>query len=339
MTDPKPIAETQLMRFDWAIKTLLRDKANFDVLEGFLSALLGEDISIEQILESESNAEEKQKFNRVDLLVHNSLGHKLIIEVQNKREADYLERLLFGTSKVIVENLSLGEDYGQVVKVISISILYFNLGVGDDYVYKGVTEFKGLHTGHPLKVRKRIETPEATFSYQSKNIFPEYYLINVERFEDVIQSPLDEWIYLLKHSAVRADFHARHIDKAAQKLALLKMSPEERRRYERYVDSVVMERDVLRTARGDGREEGLLEGRQEGRQEGLQEGLQKGLQEGLQKGQEEGQRQERLRIAQSLLDVIADDRTLAEKTGLGEAEIRKLREKSGSPSTKDPRVH
>ncbi|MFZ1639863.1 MAG: hypothetical protein WAV07_00190 [Candidatus Contendobacter sp.] len=48
--------------------------------------------------------------------------------------------------------------------------------------------------------------------------------------------------------------------------------------------------------------------------------------EGLQQGQEEGQRQERLRIARSLLDVIADDRLLAEKTGLSEAEVRGLRE-------------
>jgi len=27
----------KLIRFDWAMKNLLRDKANFDVLEGFLS--------------------------------------------------------------------------------------------------------------------------------------------------------------------------------------------------------------------------------------------------------------------------------------------------------------
>lgn len=218
--------EIKLMRFDWAIKSILRDKANFDVLEGFFCALLGEEeITIEHVLESESNAEKDRKFNRVDLLVHDHLGRKFIIEVQNQRQADYLERLLFGTAKVIVENLPLGEAYHQLVKVISISILYFNLGVGDDYVYTGLTEFKGLHTGHPLKVRERVSTPEATFSYRAKNIFPEYYLINVERFEDIIQSPLDEWIYLLKHSAVRPEFNARNINKAAQKLALLRMTP------------------------------------------------------------------------------------------------------------------
>ncbi|CAK0759511.1 conserved hypothetical protein [Gammaproteobacteria bacterium] len=267
-TAPIPVPEIKLMRFDWAIKSLLRDKANFDVLEGFLCALLREEeITIEHVLESESNAEEGRKFNRVDLLVHDRLGRKFIVEVQNQREADYLERLLFGTSKVIVENLPLGDSYRQVVKVISISILYFNLGIGDDYVYTGTTEFKGLHTGHSLKVRERIETPMATFVYRTKNIFPEYYLINVERFEDIIQSPLDEWIYLLKHSAVRAEFCAHNIDKAAQKLALLRMSPEERRRYEYYLESVAIERDVIETATQDGMEKGIEKGRAEGRAE------------------------------------------------------------------------
>lgn len=100
----------RIIRFDWAIKTILREKANFDVLEGFLSALLREDITVVQLIESESNQEtERQKFNRVDIMVLDSKGQHLIIEIQNERESDYLERLLFGTSKVIVENVKLGE--------------------------------------------------------------------------------------------------------------------------------------------------------------------------------------------------------------------------------------
>ena len=43
------------VRFDWAIKRLLRQKANFDVLEGFLSVFLGEPILIEEILASENS--------------------------------------------------------------------------------------------------------------------------------------------------------------------------------------------------------------------------------------------------------------------------------------------
>jgi len=70
-----------LIRFDWAIKRLLRNKADYFVLEGFLSELLIEDISIQSILESESNQRiDTDKFNRVDLLVKDSKGELIIIE-------------------------------------------------------------------------------------------------------------------------------------------------------------------------------------------------------------------------------------------------------------------
>ncbi|MCI5117909.1 MAG: hypothetical protein D3913_08110, partial [Candidatus Electrothrix sp. LOE1_4_5] len=85
----------KLVSFDWAMKKLLRSKANFDILEGFLSELLKEDIHILEILESESNKEEQQdKFNRVDLKVRNQDNELVIIEVQYDRELDYLQRIL-----------------------------------------------------------------------------------------------------------------------------------------------------------------------------------------------------------------------------------------------------
>ena len=150
MNDPQ-----RLIRFDWAMKNILRDKANFDILEGFLTSLLKKEIIVEQILESESNQEmEKQKFNRVDILVRDKDNEHIIIEVQAETESDYLERLLFGTCKTVVDNLQMGEPYKEIKKVISISIMYFNLGTGEDYLYHGRTEFKGVHTGETLVVRQ-----------------------------------------------------------------------------------------------------------------------------------------------------------------------------------------
>ncbi|HRD50328.1 MAG: DUF2887 domain-containing protein [Candidatus Competibacter sp.] len=57
-----------------------------------------------------------------------------------------------------------------------------------------------------------------------------------------------------------------------------------------------------------------------------QEVFAEGLEEGHKEGRQEGQRQERLRIARSLLDVISDNRLLVKKIGLSEAEVRGLRE-------------
>jgi len=280
--------EQKLIRFDWAIKNILRNKANFDILEGFLGALLADEIHVLELLDTESNQEsETMKYNRVDILVKDSQGRHLIIEVQNERESDYLQRLLFGTSKVIIDHHELGQPYQEIAKVISVSILYFNLGAGDDYVYYGSTTFRGLHTKQPLKLRKREQLKEQFFLKEvdiEREIFPEYYLIQVERFEDKIQSPLDEWIYMLKHEQVRDDFHSRNINQARQKLSVLTMSEEERRRYEQYLMNVASERDIMQTAHNEGEKLGFEKGRVEGEQIGLEKGREEGEQIGLEKG-------------------------------------------------------
>lgn len=77
----------KLIRFDWAIKRLLRNKANHEVIEGLLESLLGEKFTIEEFLESESNMDsETDKFNRVDILAKDTKGQLFIFEIQNDRE-------------------------------------------------------------------------------------------------------------------------------------------------------------------------------------------------------------------------------------------------------------
>lgn len=147
---------TQLVRFDWAIKHILRDKANFVVLEGFLSVLLKESVIIKAILSSEANKDdENDKYNDVDVLVENSKGEYIIIEVQNSKEHDYFHRMLFGASKVITEYIGEGKPYAEVKKVISVTIAYFDLGQGKDYVYHGTTNFVGLRQGDTLSLSKK----------------------------------------------------------------------------------------------------------------------------------------------------------------------------------------
>ena len=107
------------IRFDWAMKRLLRNKANFAVLEGFLTTLLRDRIKIQKLLESESNQEEE-----VDLLAEDSKGTLLLIEIQNNNEYAYFQRMLFGTSKLVTEYINRGEGYDKVRKVYSINIVF-----------------------------------------------------------------------------------------------------------------------------------------------------------------------------------------------------------------------
>ena len=252
------------VRFDWAVKRMLRDKANFSVLEGLITVLLDEPVKIEEILESEGNQDAAEdKFNRVDIKAKNSKGEIIIVEVQLTRELYYLERILYGVAKAITEHITLGEQYGAVKKVYSISIVYFDLGQGADYLYHGTNTFVGVHTKDTLRVSTKekdaikMKTPE--------EVFPEYYIIRVNEFNKVAKTPLEEWIDYLKNGHIKDDTTTPGLTEAREKLQYLTMSQAERTAYERHMSAIAVQTDVLTTAKL----EGLAEGRAEGRAEGV----------------------------------------------------------------------
>jgi predicted transposase/invertase (TIGR01784 family) len=180
----------KLVSFDWAVKRLLRSKVNFAVLDGFLSELLKEEIQILDVLESESYKDaRKQHLARVDLLVKSHDGALIIIEVQADRQDDYLHRILYGVSNCVADNLPQGVSYDQIKKVISVSVVYFNLGSGDDYVYHGTTRFRGLHFNDELKLD---EDQKLTYGVQTPaGLYPEYYLLKINNFNDIAKDGLD----------------------------------------------------------------------------------------------------------------------------------------------------
>lgn len=266
--------ENTYIRFDWAMKHMLRDKSNFGILEGFISVLLGEDVKIVELLESESNQDsDTDKFNRVDLKAKNSKGHLIIVEVQLTRQLYYLQRILYGTCKAVTEHINIGEKYDQVKKVYSISILYCDFGQGDDYVYHGETRFKGIHTGNDLLVNTKEEG--VIVPHLPREVFPEYYLVRVNVYDKIPETPLDEWMTYLKTGIVKENTRTPGLQEVKKKLQYLSMSAKERRAYDAHMDTIMVQNDVLDTARDEGRAEGRAEGLVQGRAEGLAEGIAK----------------------------------------------------------------
>ena len=255
--EPMP---SNYIRFDWAMKRLLRNKANFAVLEGLLTTLLGETILIQKLLESESNQEDEfDKYNRVDMLAENSKGELILIEVQNNNEYAYFQRMLFGASKLVTEYINRGEGYDQVRKVYSVNIVYFSLGCGKDIVYHGKTEFRGIHQGDILEL-----TPfqKQTFKVDSvSQLYPEYYILKVNDFNQVAKSPLEEWIYYLNTGDIPDTATAPGLNEARQRLKLYRMTKEELNAYYRHLDNIVILRDNIFTERAEGRAEGEREAR------------------------------------------------------------------------------
>lgn len=258
--------QDKYIRFDWAIKRLLRQKANFGVLEGFLTVFLGEKINIIEILESESNQQSAtDKFNRVDIKARNSKDEIIIIEIQNTRELYYLERILYGVAKAITEHISLGDKYYQVKKIYSISVLYFDIGKGSDYLYHGQNTFIGVHTGDQLQVN--VKERGAIMQRMPSEIFPEYILIRVNEFDKVAVTPLEEWMDYLKTGKIRPDTTAPGLNEAREKLKYYSMTPKERKAYDEHLNAVMIQNDVLDTAKLEGRIEGRAEGKAEEKKE------------------------------------------------------------------------
>lgn len=281
----------KLIRFDWAVKKLLRNKANFVILEGFLSELLFDDIRIEKILESEGNQEtEDNKFNRVDILTQNSKKELIIVEIQNTFEIDFFHRMAFGASKALTENLSLGQAYAEIKKVISINIVYFDLGQGEDYVYKGRTIFHGLHQKDTLTLS---EKQKAAFSKENvSDIFPEFYIIKVNKFNDVAKDNLDEWIYFLKNSEVKDEFKAKGLKEAGEVLDYMRLAEDDQFSYNRYLDYLHYKASEMLSLQTE--------------------------------AEDRIRQEERVKVAENLISKGADDQFISDITGLSLEQIRKI---------------
>jgi predicted transposase/invertase (TIGR01784 family) len=305
----------RLIRFDWAIKRLLRNKANYKVLEGFLSELLGEDVTILNINDSESNKiDAENKFNRVDILVENVKKELYIIEMQNSNEVDYFLRMLYGVSKVIAEYMKESNRYHHVRKVYSINIVYFQLGHGKDYVYHGANEFYGIHHHDLLQLTARQQ--EFLGKEQVSALYPEYYILKVNDFDNVAKDTLDEWIYYLKNNAIPEKFTAKGLDEARRLLRYDTLTEDERKSYHYHIDQTLYERNAIEDSRAEGEAIGIAKGKIEGKAEGLLEGEAIGIEKGIEKG--------RMEFAGKCLEKGMSMEDIVELTGLSKEVILKM---------------
>lgn len=309
------MAQSKYVRFDWAAKKILRDKANFCILEGLCTVLLQEPVHIIELLESESNQlDSSDKFNRVDIKAKNSKDEIILVEIQLTRELYYLERILYGVAKAITEHINLGDKYNQVKKVYSISILYFDLGKGDDYVYRGQTKFLGLTKNDELQVTTKerdvinMKSPE--------EVFPEYYLVRVNAFNKIAENHLEEWIKYLKDGEIDENTTAPGLQEAKRKLEYMAMNRAEKLAYDEHMNAVMIQNDVISTAMKEGHAEGHAKGHAEGRAEGRAEGMVEGI--------EKGRAEATIVMARNLKSLGIPVETIIQATNLSAEEIAQL---------------
>jgi hypothetical protein len=102
---------SNLISFDYAIKYLLKDKGDYEIVEGFISALLVSEgyqpIKIKSLLESESNKDKESKHLKrsiADVIVEDKQGNNYIVEIDRAYTDLFLHKAVFNTSRLIVDN-------------------------------------------------------------------------------------------------------------------------------------------------------------------------------------------------------------------------------------------
>jgi len=151
----------------------------------------------------------------------------------------------------------------------SINIIYFDLGKGDDYVYHGFTNFTGLHTQTELELTNRQQ--QLYGKTVAGDLYPEYYIIKVSKFNEVAKDTLDEWIFYLKTGKIRDDFTAQGIDKARKVLAYDNLTDADKKQHEGMVHDRRIRDSEIRTAFSDGESKGEAKGLEKGKAEGKAE--------------------------------------------------------------------
>ena len=192
------------------------------------------------------------------MLAEDSKGELIIIEVQNNRELDYFHRMLYGASKAITDYINEGQEYGIIRKVYSINIVYFELGQGKDYVYHGKTTFKGIHYNDVLQLSVRQK--EQFVRHEAGDIFPEYYVLRVDGFNQQAKTPLDEWIAFLKTGEIDQNSTAYGLQEARERLRIDQLNEKDRRQYYADMEALRYQRSVIKTGWIEGKAEGLAEG-------------------------------------------------------------------------------
>ena len=322
------INEKGLVSFDYAIKYLLRDKGDYSIVEGFISALLKtkgyKDVKIVALLESESNQEDrKSKRSLADLIVEDEDHNKYIIEIERNVKDSFIHKSLFNTSRLIIDNLAQGEDYTKILKVFHISLLYFPIGNGS--IYHGKTIIHEIETNEKLSVH--IKNQETREIFDATNILPEYFYISAPQFNDRLEKEIDDWLHVIKYDEVPDNYHSPYMAQIADKLSILKMSSQEREKYSYYQKILHNDRDELKAAEARGIEKGIEQGIEKGRKEGREEGIEKGIEQGIEKGIEKGATKKLEEIAINMLKQNLDNSLISSVTGLSTDEVLKLKNK------------
>jgi len=196
------------------------------------------------------------KSSIADLVVEDGEGNKYIVEIERAYTPNFMHKACFNSSRLVVDGIYGSQDYTTIKKIFHISLLYFSTKGMQKPIYHGKTIVHEVDTKHPVDVSI---ANEGLVIFNTPNVFPEYFFISVPMFDDIINSEIDEWLYVMKHSDIKQSFKSPYMAKVAERLAVIKMSAAERNEYIYYQKQSVHSQDILQAAETKGKAEGIQE--------------------------------------------------------------------------------
>ena len=235
------------------------------LLKSFLNALLPLEVPIRDLeyLPAELVPEiPLLKFSIVDVRCVDENGRQFIVEMQMLWTDSFKSRVLFNASKAYVKQLDKGSEYKQLQPVYALSLVneIFEPDVPDFYHH-----YKIVHLAHNKKILKGLEF-----------VFVEIPKFKASKFSEKRLQSL--WMRYLseidsdRSSTIPADL--LEVDEINQAIELLEESAytkSEMDAYDKYWDSVRVERSLI----SDSYTQGINHGRAEGIEKGIIKGIEK----------------------------------------------------------------
>ena len=246
---------------DFGFKKLFGTEPNKILLIDFLNEILP-DRKIKDLTYSSNEKMGKTEIDRkaiFDLYCIGDNGERFIVEMQKAKQNYFKDRSVFYASFPIQEQAKKNDWDNKLDPVYSVGILDF---VFDDH--KDDDEL--LHVVELKNQRCEVFFDKLKFVYLE--------LPKFKKTEEELETHFDKWLYVFTHLSKLQDrpkkLQERVFARLFEAAEIAKFTPKERHAYE---DSLKHYRDiknVVDTARGEGREEGLKEGMEKGREEGME---------------------------------------------------------------------
>lgn len=289
---------------DYGFKKVFGDE---EIMRAFLTDLLEPKSPIAGITFLDKDMGAASEYERgviYDLRCQTEDGGEFIVEMQNRSQLHFSDRILFYLSRSFSSQEGRGDvawNY-ELKPVYGIFFLNFHLKGFKPMAVRTV-QLKVNETGEVFSEKLKAYTLE----------LPEYRNMR----EEDCKTKIDYWLYNLTNMETMTKnipFQAEQpvFGKVGNISELIHMTPEERERYNISIDSYRTNLSVMKNERAEGIAEGMQKGLQKGREEGLHEGLQKGMQKGI------------LSTALKLKQMGMTTQMISEATGLSEEEIAAL---------------